>query len=288
MSKRSMAVFLKYYLIFFAAFFFNTAYSYSKSYDINLHVALSSPSKDTSHLNDNEFSNFSNDSILEDEFDTNTNSNNLNKELIKDPFEKINRKFFNFSMWVDNNIVSYINDAYMYIIPSPVRISLTNALNNFNEPLVATNHLLQFKFVSFYKTALRFLLNSTLGFFGAVDVASKLNLPSKYNDLGYTLNYYHIGNGIYLFIPLLGPYTITSAIGDFGSGYTYLYSIKTINGIKPYTIFKIQVGARSVGFLNNRKMAHDFLQNSSDPYSFIKSAYIQNRQFVFSQLKNSW
>lgn len=287
MSKSFSSKIITYLLIFSIVCLFNIINCYGKSYNNYLsknaqYFALNKLSKNTSFINDDEFAN--------DEFDNHigNNYNVVNNELIKDPLEHINRKFFVFSMWVDNNIISYVSDAYIFIVPSPIRISFYNALTNFNEPLVAANHLLQFKFVSFAKTALRFLLNSTLGFFGTVDIASKLNLPPNYNDLGYTLNYYHVGNGIFFFIPLLGPYTLTSAIGNLGSSYMYLYTIKLVNDVSTSSILKIQTAGSVTTFLNTRASVHTFIENSFDPYAFIKSAYVQNRQFTFSQLKNSW
>lgn len=199
---------------------------------------------------------------------------------IHDPLEKINRYSFNFTFWVDKKLIAPIDKIYLKAMPMYARNAVSNVNLNITEPWSVMNHLLQFKPLSALQTTLRFLINTTLGFFGTVDVASTLGLKPKENNLDYTLNYYHIGYGIYLFPPLLGPYTITGVINGLGS------SVATAKLYSPASnTFMI---TKLLTYLNNRPALQSFLQGNNDPYTLVRYAYFQNREFYAKKLRESW
>src|SRR5271157_583122 len=105
-----------------------------------------------------------------------TQSNNpqpgvAEEEDFNDPFEDTNRKIFEFNQVVDRNVLVPVAKTYRTALPDPVRNSVRDLLNNLREPLVFVNDALQGQFESAGKTVARFVINSTIGIGGVVDVA---------------------------------------------------------------------------------------------------------------------
>ena len=99
--------------------------------------------------------------------------------------------------------------------------AVRNALNNLDEPSIAANDLLQRKLARAGRTAVRFLVNSTIGVAGLVDVAARLGLRRHDNDLDRTLASYGAPAGPYLYLPIVGPATLRAAVAAAAEGYLY-------------------------------------------------------------------
>src|SRR6202045_5395868 len=91
-------------------------------------------------------------------------------EDFNDPLEDTNRAIFDFNQVVDRNVLVPVAKAYRTVLPDPVRDSLRDFLNNLREPLVFVNDTLQGEFGRAAKTVGRFVINSTIGIGGVVDV----------------------------------------------------------------------------------------------------------------------
>src|SRR3546814_6026547 len=89
----------------------------------------------------------------------------------------------------------------------PVRDGLGNALRNISEPVNFLNFLLQFKIGKAAETLGRFVVNTTFGVGGLVDVAKTkpFNLPYRRNGFANTLGFYGVEPGPYFYLPLVGP-----------------------------------------------------------------------------------
>ena len=99
--------------------------------------------------------------------------------------------------------------------------AVRNALNNLDEPSIAANDLLQRKVAKAGRTAVRFLINSTIGIAGLVDVAARLGLKRHDNNLDRTLANYGAPAGPYLYLPIAGPATLRAAVAAAAEGYLY-------------------------------------------------------------------
>ncbi len=132
-----------------------------------------------------------------------------------DPAEKINTVSFEAMQGVDKAFVGPIAMTYERGIPKPVRQGLHNALNNLSEPINFVNYLLQLKPGKAVKVLGRFAINSTVGVGGLIDVAGHkpFNLAYRRNGFANTFGYYGIGQGPYLFLPLIGPTTLRDLTG---------------------------------------------------------------------------
>ena len=64
----------------------------------------------------------------------------------------------------------------------------------------------------------RFAINSTAGIAGLFDVSKNrpINLPRRVNGFAYTLGYYGVKPGPYMYLPLIGPTTVRDLVGRVG------------------------------------------------------------------------
>src|SRR3546814_4173394 len=78
------------------------------------------------------------------------------------------------------------------------------------------NFLLQFKIGKAAETLGRFVVNTTFGVGGLVDVAKTkpFNLPYRRNGFANTLGFYGVEPGPYFYLPLVGPTTLRDMAGN--------------------------------------------------------------------------
>jgi phospholipid-binding lipoprotein MlaA len=127
-------------------------------------------------------------------------------EEIDDPLEPVNRLFFGLNEGLDFLILRPVAIVYRNVIPKPVRIGVGNALRNAASPVILANDILQGadgKRVE--ATMVRFMLNSTIGVGGLIDVGSYVGLEFHREDFGQTLASWGVGPGPYMVAPILGP-----------------------------------------------------------------------------------
>ena len=83
----------------------------------------------------------------------------------------MNTKVFEFNRQVDRWVLKPVRKGYNAVVPNPVQIGISNVFYNIRFPSRLINNLAQGKFVGAGTEVGRFLLNSTFGFGGVVDVA---------------------------------------------------------------------------------------------------------------------
>jgi phospholipid-binding lipoprotein MlaA len=193
----------------------------------------------------------------------------------RDPLEGVNRVVYKFNDVADTTVIKPVATAYKAITPSPVRTGVSNFFNNINTFISSINNLLQFKFTNAFTEAGRFVINSTFGVAGLIDVAGMDKVPVHKEDFGQTLGVWGVGNGAYLVLPILGPSTIRDGTGLLVDTLafdpiTYIHEPETRNVI------------RGIQFLDKRTQlldAKDILDNASlDSYAFTRDAYLQSRE----------
>ena len=132
---------------------------------------------------------------------------------MNDPYESMNRAFFDFDLFLDRIMVRPLAQLYVDVVPDPGRHAVRNVLGNMNEPIVFANNMLQGEFKRAHTTVARFLLNSTFGIGGIFDWATGDGLPKQSGDFGQTLYVWGVEDGPYLFLPVLGPTNPRDAVG---------------------------------------------------------------------------
>lgn len=192
----------------------------------------------------------------------------------KDPLESLNRTMWDFNYEIlDEYILRPTAVAYVNYMPQIARTGLLNMAENLEEPSNTLNNLLQGKLDGTFISLGRFLLNSTVGLLGLIDVASEIGLEAQEEEFGEVLGKWGVGTGPYLMIPALGPSDVRSSVGDFVDT-----SYSPIDGLNFYLGF-LRVGIKALEGRASVIQQEQQLNSSADPYAFVKSAYFQNLEF---------
>lgn len=196
-----------------------------------------------------------------------------------DPLEKVNIETFAVVQSIDKAVTGPVARSYKTSVPSPVRSGLRNVLRNLEEPVVFLNYLLQLKPGKSAETLGRFAINSTIGAAGLFDVAKKrpFNLPHRTNGFAYTLGYYGVQPGPYMYLPLIGPTTVRDLVGRLGD-----ISVLPVAVGQPFNQLTYVIPTTTVRLIDERAEADDAmrerLRESTDPYSTIRADYLRQRQ----------
>lgn len=194
-----------------------------------------------------------------------------------DPIEDTNRQIFAFNQSVDRNVLLPVAQTYRDTLPAPVRDSIHNFLQNLDAPIVFANDVLQVEPVLASTTAGRFVVNSTIGLGGFLDVATAMGIPYHPNDLGVTLARYGFPEGAYLIIPVLGPSTVRDAIGEVGDSFGDPGNIVASDYHRIWASI-LRAGTQGVDErARNIESLADIERTSLDYYATIRSLYRQRR-----------
>ncbi len=198
---------------------------------------------------------------------------------IADPFEGLNRGIF----WVNDQLYFLFLKPLakgMRFLPKPARQGIDNFFNNIGAPLRAGNAMLQLKFEAMSRELLRFLINSTVGIGGLIDVTQGTGLQRVNEDFGQTLGHYGIGPGLYIVMPLLGPSTLRDALGDTVDALFDPIYLNTDTNRDLLTV-------KAIKTINTLSLDNDTYESikrdSLDPYLFIRNTYIQHRQVLIDE-----
>ncbi len=199
------------------------------------------------------------------------------EEDFNDPFEDTNRRIFDFNQAVDRHVLVPVAKAYRASLPEPVRDSLRDFLFNLRGPLIFANDTLQGDFGRAKDTLVRFVLNSTIGMGGIVDVAGRWGIPYHEEDLGLTLGVWGIPEGPYIVLPILGPSNPRDLGGQVAEGFGDPWNILTAE----HHMVWISFVRGAVGGIDQRARYLDTLadieRTSLDYYATIRSLYRQRR-----------
>ena len=202
-----------------------------------------------------------------------------------DPLEPTNRALYRVSTTVDRYTLKPVAQAYVYVLPQPVRNGVHHVLSNFASPTRLANDVLEAKPRRAGTTLMRFLINSTVGVAGIFDVASGWGYPGHENDGGLTLASWGVPEGPYLFLPLIGPSSPRAATG-FGldvalSPLTYVprgYGLLTLN----WSLYGVGVVDARSRVLNDLDQINE---EALDPYATLRSLYRQHRASQIEALR---
>jgi phospholipid-binding lipoprotein MlaA len=203
-----------------------------------------------------------------------------------DPLEPTNRVIYAISDGVDTVVLRPLALAYRHVVPQTVRDHTRNVLSNVGSPVVLANDMLQGKPRRAGDTAVRFVVNTTVGVVGIFDIASGWGYPSHDSDGGMTLALWGMPAGPYLFLPVLGPTNPRDAAG-FGLDYA----------MDPFTWIGQGNAVNDLGYarlglnaLDARERVLDDLdrikKEALDPYATIRSLSRQHRESQIDDARN--
>tara|TARA_Y100000746_G_scaffold206318_1_gene193985 strand:+ start:205 stop:903 length:699 start_codon:yes stop_codon:yes gene_type:complete len=187
---------------------------------------------------------------------------------INDPFEEFNRKTFEFNENVDEKILKPVAKFYSNF-PPKVKNGVTNFFNNLEDVETSINQLLQGKPKKSINDISRFIINSTIGFVGFIDVASKIGLERHEEDFSQTLAVWGVGSGPYIMLPGLGPSTLRDTLSRPVSSFSSITFHMTDTDVN--------IALKTIDAIETRERLLDVESLlSGDKYSFVKDAYIQS------------
>lgn len=193
----------------------------------------------------------------------------------RDPWEGMNRKVYAFNEKLDDAVLKPVAQAYVDAVPSFVRTGVRNFMGNLGDVWTFVNASLQLKGQVAVETFMRVAVNSTLGLYGVLDIASEAGIDKRKEDLGQTLGHWGIKSGPYVVLPVLGPSTLrdTAALpGDWqASPGQYFQDATTRTGVSLLNATETRAKLLKAG---------DAVKAASlDPYSFVRDAWLQKREY---------
>ncbi len=202
---------------------------------------------------------------------------------VRDCFEGLNRVSFSFNQALDGVIFKPVASAYK-ILPSPVKAGVSNSLDNLSTLVTIPNNILQGEIKKAGINSGRFIINTTIGILGFIDVAQHLGLPEyEKEDYGQTLATMGVGPGCYLVLPVLGPSTARDATASVLTilGGDPWYNVTVNNDTQHFTDFDYYASRVTSGIdfrAKNYDAIENLEKNSIDFYASVKSLYLQDRQ----------
>ena len=191
-----------------------------------------------------------------------------------DPIENINRTTHEFNKGIDRYAVRPTSNFYGSYIPELIRIPISNFRGNLNEPKRFINHIFQRDFISAGTDLSRFIINSTLGIGGLIDVASMWNIYPRSTGFDETFRSFNIPQGAYVELPLFGPNSTRGSLG--------LITDYVLNPSKPITVGIDGVIMLGIEVANVFQRRYEFapmidatLYNSADSYLAARNIFLQ-------------
>ena len=202
---------------------------------------------------------------------------------VKDCFEKLNRATFAFNQTLDGIIFKPVAKVYR-MLPSPARTGVSNSLNNLSHLTTIPNNLIQGDFKMAGKNTGRFIINTTLGILGLMDVAQHFGLEGyEKEDYGQSFAALGAEPGCYIVLPVLGPSTardtVASTLNFLGGDPWYNVTVRNDTQYFNDANYYSSKAGEGVDFrAKNYDSINNLEENSIDFYASVKSLYLQDRQ----------
>jgi phospholipid-binding lipoprotein MlaA len=193
-----------------------------------------------------------------------------------DPLQALNRGVYKFNDTLDRAALKPVAKGYRAVTPRWFRSGVGHFFSNLAYPTTIVNQILQGKAVLGLRDTGRFLLNTTVGIGGLLDVATPLGLEANDEDFGQTLAVWGLGSGPFLTLPLFGPSSLRDAPSRIVD---YFLDPLTYGELKTGE----ELGIRALDLINTRTellSVDSTLQSTFDPYGFIRDAWAQQREFA--------
>ena len=191
-----------------------------------------------------------------------------------DPLEELNRPIFEFNQTLDQNLIEPIAISYRENTPESIKKGISNFFSNLGDVSTLANEILQLKAEDSLITLGRLLINTTIGLSGIFDPASEFGLNKKDEDFGQTLGIWGVPEGPYLVIPILGPSTLRDTAGLYVDMTSDVNLINNLDTNEEIEATSMKIVDKRVEFLP----ATDLINRSFDPYTTMRSSYLQKRR----------
>jgi phospholipid-binding lipoprotein MlaA len=166
--------------------------------------------------------------------------------------------------------------TYHIVMPDIGERGVGNFFANLYDANAAVNAMLQWRLEGALQSSGRFLVNSTAGFLGLIDVATPMGIRPYRTDFGHTLATWGVGSGPYLMVPLFGPRTIRSGAGTIVD--VYISPQAAIDNVRlRNTLWGLELIDGRARLLKAEELM------SGDRYIFVREAYLQQREHFVNE-----
>lgn len=197
---------------------------------------------------------------------------------INDPIEGQNRETHAINRAIDKAVVRPASNGYGTVVPGPVRTGVSNFASNLNLPGQVLNNLLQFRIEDAGHNTFRFLMNSTFGLAGLLDVATEAGIENRTTDFGETLHVWGAPEGAYIELPIVGPSTERHAAGRVVDLVMNPLNF-AVDGPARSAATASSVAARFGDRYRYSDLVDSVLYESADSYAQAQLLYLENRRF---------
>ncbi len=189
-----------------------------------------------------------------------------------DPYESSNRSFFASHQVLYRNVIRPVAVFYNRAVPEVARDGIHNFLVNIDLPVTFGNDLLRGEVLRSGETLARFTVNATAGIGGLIDVAGRIGIPEHETGFADTLADYGVGEGPYLFVPVIGPSVPRELAGKVADS-----AFDPLTYVTYGASILVSVGRTGATFVDKRARGvatDDEIQRvSSDPYATTRLLY---------------
>jgi phospholipid-binding lipoprotein MlaA len=201
---------------------------------------------------------------------------------VSDPLEPVNRAVLKFNDGFYSLVLRPVAHTYERATPPPVQHGLSNFFENLRFPIRFVGDVLAGRPKRAAQETGKFLINTTAGFAGLVNVSDSVpalkDVPP--GGLGTAFAAWGLGHGPYLVLPVLGPSSVRDGIGlagDIALIPTNWNGFEHVDGYHWWWRTAIQTTdtvQSAPGFL---KTYDEFLKSAVDPYLAVRNGYLQYR-----------
>lgn len=193
-----------------------------------------------------------------------------------DPWRGYNEPVFGFNDGLDRWVLGPVARGWDWLMPGFVLTGIDNFFRNLDIPRTFVNDVLQGKPVPAGHDLGRFVVNSTVGVVGFVDVASMIDIQKNYEDLGTTLGYWGTPPGPYALLPVI-PFRCT--VRDW---LAYPVDLAMDPAFVAGFFFQYVFGTGVADVVNRRAINDTEIEENRreaiDWYVFVRDACLQNRE----------
>ena len=199
-----------------------------------------------------------------------------------DTQEGFNRKTLAFNLALDRNVLRPVAQGYDIVTPALIKHLVGNGFDHLDLPADFVNFLIQGRIEPALETLGRFTINTVVGAGGLLDPATEFGLPKNDTDFGITLGRHGVSEGTYWVLPLVGPITTRDAFGGLVdialTPTTYLGFVAP--RVSPEAGLALIAGEAIHDRDANGDLIDEVLYESPDPYTSLRSVYLQRRRAV--------
>ena len=194
-----------------------------------------------------------------------------------DPWRGYNEPVFHFNDALDRWVLGPVARGWDWLLPDFALTGVDNFFRNLDVPRTFVNDLLQAKPLHAVNDLGRFVVNSSVGVAGVVDVASKIGIQDNREDFGQTLGRWGVPGGAYALLPVL-PFRCT--VRDW---LAYPVDMAMDPVLVATFVFDVPIyGTGVLDVVNRRAINNDQIEENRreaiDWYVFVRDACLQDRE----------